>query len=108
MKRTSHVGLQLKLTVALVLIVMTPLAASYFLIDQIGKVAANFAAGEAGTHVVVMDKALEAYRDLIETTKRSMPRLPSAEQAARAGRARSQVDLDKIIDKEPASPRSRC
>ncbi|MDB4953578.1 MAG: periplasmic sensor signal transduction histidine kinase [Myxococcales bacterium] len=102
MKRTSHVGLQLKLTVALVLIVMTPLAASYFLIDQIGKVAANFAAGEAGTHVVVMDKALEAYRDLIETTKRL-----HAEVADRLSKRPALValdpklDLDKIIDNEP-------
>jgi nitrogen fixation/metabolism regulation signal transduction histidine kinase len=62
-------SLQWKLTVGLVVIVMMPLVVSYFLIDQIGKVAANFAAGEADTHVVVMDKALDVYRDLFVTTK---------------------------------------
>ena len=62
-------SLQIKLTVGLVVIVMMPLVVSYFLIDQIGKVAANFAAGEADTHVVVMDKALDVYRDLFVTTK---------------------------------------
>jgi two-component system, NtrC family, nitrogen regulation sensor histidine kinase NtrY len=62
-------SLQFKLTIGLVVIVMVPLAVSYFLIDQIGKVAANFAAGEADTHVVVMDKALDVYRDLFVTTK---------------------------------------
>jgi two-component system nitrogen regulation sensor histidine kinase NtrY len=102
MKRTSHVGLQLKLTVALVLIVMTPLTASYFLIDQIGKVAANFAAGEAGTHVVAMDKALEAYRDLFETTKRL-----HAEVADRLSKRPDLIALDpktnlgKVLNDEP-------
>jgi nitrogen fixation/metabolism regulation signal transduction histidine kinase len=62
-------SLQWKLTVGLVVIVMMPLVVSYFLIDQIGKVAANFAAGEADTHVLVMDKALDVYRDLFVTTK---------------------------------------
>ena len=62
-------SLQVKLTVGLVVIVMMPLVVSYFLIDQIGKVAANFAAGEADTHVLVMDKALDVYRDLFVTTK---------------------------------------
>jgi nitrogen fixation/metabolism regulation signal transduction histidine kinase len=62
-------SLQWKLTVGLVVIVMMPLVVSYFLIDQIGKVAANFAAGEADTHVLVMDKALDVYRDLFITTK---------------------------------------
>ncbi|HSN27957.1 MAG TPA: hypothetical protein VLT45_16825, partial [Kofleriaceae bacterium] len=61
--------MQVKLTVGLVVIVMMPLVVSYFLIDQIGKVAANFAAGEADTHVLVMDKALDVYRDLFVTTK---------------------------------------
>ena len=42
MTRPRHLGLQLKLAVALVLIVLLPLVASAVLIDQIGKVAANF------------------------------------------------------------------
>jgi len=69
MNPTRAASLQWKLTVGLVVIVMMPMVVSYFLIDQIGKVAANFAAGEADTHVVVMDKALDVYRDLFVTTK---------------------------------------
>lgn len=38
--RGPRIGLQWKLTVALVVIVMTPLGAAAVLIDQIGKVAA--------------------------------------------------------------------
>jgi nitrogen fixation/metabolism regulation signal transduction histidine kinase len=69
MNHPRAASLQWKLTVGLVVIVMMPLVVSYFLIDQIGKVAANFAAGEASAHVVVMDKALDVYRDLFITTK---------------------------------------
>jgi len=65
-RRTS---LQLWVTLGLAVVVLIPFVASYVLVDQIGKVAANFAAGEADTHVVVMDKALDVYRDLFVTTK---------------------------------------
>ena len=101
MKRVAHVGLQLKLTVALVLIVMTPLTASYFLIDQIGKVAANFAAGEAGTHVLVMDKALDVYRDLIETTKRLHEIAERLSQRPDLVALDPKANLDQIINSEP-------
>jgi nitrogen fixation/metabolism regulation signal transduction histidine kinase len=67
MKRS--VGLQVKLTVALIVIVMTPLVVSYFLSDWIGTVAANFKANEASANVTAMTKGLEAYRELFETTK---------------------------------------
>ena len=82
-------SLQFKLTIGLVVIVMVPLAVSYFLIDQIGKVAANFAAGEADTHVVVMDKALGVYRDLFVTTKNY--------QAEVADRLAHRPDLSRSI-----------
>ena len=51
---------------------MMPLVASaYFLIDQIGKVAANFAASEADTHVAAMDeRARRLPRPRSTTTKR--------------------------------------
>jgi nitrogen fixation/metabolism regulation signal transduction histidine kinase len=62
--------LQLKLTAALVLIVMLPLAASAYLIDQLGKAAANVRAGEAAAPIEAMEKARGAYNTLVEITKR--------------------------------------
>ena len=47
MNHPRGASLQWKLTVGLVVIVMMPLVVSYFLIDQIGKVAGNFGATEA-------------------------------------------------------------
>ena len=43
------VSLQVKLVAILLIAVLTPLAASAYLIDQMGKVAANFAASDAGS-----------------------------------------------------------
>jgi nitrogen fixation/metabolism regulation signal transduction histidine kinase len=86
-------SLQWKLTIGLVVIVMMPLVVSYFLIDQIGKVAANFAAGEADTHVLVMDKALDVYRDLFITTKNY--------QAEVADRLAHRPDLLALDPKQP-------
>jgi len=68
--RDQRLPLQLKLTVALVLIVMTPLAASAYLIDQLGKAAANVAAGEASSRISTMENAKATYLDLVELTKR--------------------------------------
>jgi nitrogen fixation/metabolism regulation signal transduction histidine kinase len=62
--------LQLKLTAALVLIVILPLAASAYLIDQLGKTAANVVAGEAQSPIEAMKNAQNAYSGLVETTKR--------------------------------------
>src|SRR6185295_7439684 len=62
--------LQLKLTAALMLIVITPLAASAYFIDQLGKAAANVAAGEAASRITTMKNARHAYIDLVELTKR--------------------------------------
>jgi nitrogen fixation/metabolism regulation signal transduction histidine kinase len=58
-----------KLTVTLVVVVMTPLGVSFLMIDQISTHAASTYAKEAADNVVAMDKALDAYRDLFETTK---------------------------------------
>jgi nitrogen fixation/metabolism regulation signal transduction histidine kinase len=68
--RDKRLPLQLKLTAALVLIVMTPLAASAYLIDQLGKTAANVNASEASSRIDTMEKAIGTYRDLVELTKR--------------------------------------
>ena len=70
MTRDKRLPLQLKLTAALVLIVMTPLAASAYLIDQLGKAAANVNAGEASSRIATMERAIDTYRDLVEITKR--------------------------------------
>ncbi len=70
MTRARRTPLQLKLTVALVLIVMTPLVASAYFIDQLGKAAANVAAGEAASRIATMDNAKRTYIDLVDLTKR--------------------------------------
>ncbi|HEU4735065.1 MAG TPA: ATP-binding protein [Kofleriaceae bacterium] len=70
MTRDKRLPLQLKLTAALVLIVMTPLVASAYLIDQLGKAAANVAAGEASSRIATMEKAKRTYIDLVDLTKR--------------------------------------
>ncbi|TMQ27097.1 MAG: HAMP domain-containing protein [Deltaproteobacteria bacterium] len=70
MTHEKRLPLQLKLTATLVLIVMTPLAASAYLIDQLGKAAANVAAGEASSRIATMEKAIDTYRDMVDITKR--------------------------------------
>jgi two-component system, NtrC family, nitrogen regulation sensor histidine kinase NtrY len=70
MARTRKpIPLQLKLTVALVLIVMTPLAVAAYLIGQLGAIAANVGAAEAASRLDVFDKSIRAYHDLVATTK---------------------------------------
>jgi nitrogen fixation/metabolism regulation signal transduction histidine kinase len=61
--------LQLKLTVALVLIVMTPLAVSTYFIGQLSVAAANVGKGEAESRREVFAKSIRAYHDLVATTK---------------------------------------
>ena len=90
---TRRIGLQWKLTVALVLIVTTPLLASYFMIDQIASHAANVYAKEAADNVTAMERALDAYRELFETTKHL-----HAEIADRLGRRPALIGLDKNVD----------
>lgn len=63
-------SLQVKLAFALVLVVLVPLLASAYLVDQLGKVAANFASSDAEARQEVMKRSLAAYLELIETTKR--------------------------------------
>jgi nitrogen fixation/metabolism regulation signal transduction histidine kinase len=69
-KRDKRLPLQLKLTAALVLIVITPLAASAYLIDQLGKTAANVAAGEASSPIAALEHAKATDLYLVEITKR--------------------------------------
>ena len=69
-RRGPRFALQWRVTAALVVIVLIPFALSYVLLDQIGRSAANYKANEARESIAAMDKALDAYRDLFETTKR--------------------------------------
>lgn len=102
MTRDKRLPLQLKLTAGLVLIVMLPLAMSAYLIDQLGRAAANVAAGEASQRIAALEKAKGVYADVVEATKRL-----DLEIAARlAQRPDIQaldptVNLVHIIDREP-------
>jgi len=100
--RDKRLPLQLKLTAALVLIVMTPLAASAYFIDQLGKAAANVAAGEASSRIATMEKAIDTYRDLVELTKRLHGEI--AERLAQRPDFLAldpTVNLAKVINDEP-------
>jgi nitrogen fixation/metabolism regulation signal transduction histidine kinase len=104
MTRIRRIGLQWKLTLALAIIVMTPLAASYIMIDSIASHAASSYANQAADLVTTMDKALGAYRDLFVTTKNL-----HAEVADRLSRRTElialdpRIRLDKILDEEAAT-----
>jgi two-component system nitrogen regulation sensor histidine kinase NtrY len=70
MPRTRKpIPLQLKLTVALVLIVMTPLAVAAYFVGQLSAAAANVGSGEAASRLEVFEKSIRAYHDLVSTTK---------------------------------------
>jgi two-component system, NtrC family, nitrogen regulation sensor histidine kinase NtrY len=101
-KHAKRTPLQLKLTVALVLIVMTPLVASAYLIDQLGKAAANVAAGEAASRIATMEKAKHTYTDLVDLTKRLHGEI--AERLAQRTDFLTldpTVNLAKVINEEP-------
>jgi two-component system nitrogen regulation sensor histidine kinase NtrY len=100
--RDKRLPLQLKLTAGLVLIVMLPLAASAYLIDQLGRAAANVAAGEASQRLAALEKAKGVYGEVVEVTKR----LDSAIAARLAQRPDIQaldptVNLVRILEDEP-------
>ena len=98
---TKRVGLQWRLTIALVVIVLTPLAASYFMIDQISTHAANTYAKEAADNVVAMERALDSYRELFETTKR-LHAVIADRIARRPDVLAGNPDLAKILEGEGA------
>jgi two-component system nitrogen regulation sensor histidine kinase NtrY len=103
-KRGPRLGLQWKLTVALVVIVMTPLGAAAVLIDQIGKVAANVSSNEAAANVDAMEKSLDAYRELFETTKHLHAEIADRlSHRAELVALDPRVDLSKQLDDEGAS-----
>jgi two-component system, NtrC family, nitrogen regulation sensor histidine kinase NtrY len=94
-RRGPRFALQWRVTAALVVIVLIPFALSYVLLDQIGRSAANYKANEARESIAAMDKALDAYRDLFETTKRL-----HADIADRLSRRPQLIALDPKADLE--------
>jgi two-component system nitrogen regulation sensor histidine kinase NtrY len=93
-----RVSLQLKLVAGLIAIVLTPLLVSAYLIGEMSRVAANFAASEATAREQPMERALGVYRELFATTK-----LFHAEVTRRiAARADlTTAPLDSILHQEP-------
>jgi nitrogen fixation/metabolism regulation signal transduction histidine kinase len=66
----GRVSLQIKVVIAVLLLALTPLAVSAYLVDEMATVAANFAAGEARARELPMERALETYRQFFEVSKR--------------------------------------
>ncbi len=95
------VGLQWKLTILLVVIAMAPLVASAILIDQIGKVAANFGATEARARAETIEQVIRVYRDLVVTSK-SLHGEVAQRVASRTDIMTPVpgVTLDKVLDEE--------
>jgi two-component system, NtrC family, nitrogen regulation sensor histidine kinase NtrY len=104
MKRATNIGLEWKLVIALLVIVTIPLGVSYVLIDQVKESAVNVASNEAAQSLVALEKSLDAYRELFETTKRL-----HAEIADRLSHRPQlvaldpKVDLDQILADESAT-----
>jgi nitrogen fixation/metabolism regulation signal transduction histidine kinase len=93
--------LQLKLTIALVIIVMTPLAAVAYFIGDITTTAANLSAEEAAERVDVMERAKDHYLQLFETTKHL--HAATADRLAKLPELLAldpKVDLEKLLDAE--------
>ena len=95
-------SLQLKLVIVMVIVALTPLVASAYLIDQLAAVAANVSANEAEEHTGPMMRALVAYRELFETTKRLQSevgaRLASQPTFTKVD---PPLDLDAVMLREP-------
>ena len=100
MNRTRYIGLQWKLTAAVVLIVMVPLVASALLLDQIGKVAANFGATEAGARAATLEQVSRVYRDLVTTMKELQIEVAQRIASRPDLQGASQATLKKILDYE--------
>jgi nitrogen fixation/metabolism regulation signal transduction histidine kinase len=94
-------SLQAKVVLGLLIVVLAPLGVSAYLIDQIGRITANFAASDAAARNQSMTRALAAYRELFETKKQL-----NVEVAARLATlpaitgARPGADLQPVLDGE--------
>jgi nitrogen fixation/metabolism regulation signal transduction histidine kinase len=100
--RRGRLSLQIKVVLAVVLIVLTPLVASAYLIDQLAKVAASFADNEAKARLGPMEKALDVYTELFQTTK-TLQQEVAQRLAARPELAEPTTGgLDLLMRQEPA------
>jgi nitrogen fixation/metabolism regulation signal transduction histidine kinase len=62
-------GLQLRLVIGVLVLMVTPLVASWLMIDQISTVAGMFGATEAKARAETLEQVVRVYRDLVMTTK---------------------------------------
>src|SRR5262249_24287352 len=103
-KRGPRLGLQWRVSIALVVIVVIPFTLSYVLLDQIGRTAANLKANESKLAIVPMTKSPDAHRDLFDTPKRlhaDIADRPS--HRPELSTLDPKTDLDKILDEEAAT-----
>ena len=100
MRRPHRIGLQWKLTVAVVLIVMMPLVASAILIDQIGKVGANFGATAARERADTLEQVTRVYRDLVLTTKELQLEVAQRVGSLQGIETATKERLQTIVDSE--------
>ena len=94
-------SLQAKVVLGLLIVVLAPLGVSAYLIDQIGRITANFAASDAAARNESMTKALAAYRELFEIKKQlnievtaRLATLPVIQHAT------TSTDLQPVLDSE--------
>jgi len=92
-------SLQVKLVSILLVVVLIPLAASAYLINGVSELAVNFAASEAKARNESMQRALGAYRELIETKKTYLSEL--ARRIAQDPAINDAHALDRILNAEP-------
>ncbi len=69
MTEKRGMGLQLKLVIGVLVLVLVPLIASWLMIDQISTVAAKFGSTEAKARAETIEQVIRVYRDLVVTTK---------------------------------------
>ena len=96
--KTPKIGLQLKVTVLLLLIGLAPLLVSALLIDKMAVAAQNFASNEAARLRVRLEEEHGAYRIAVETKKRSYGYLAD-ELAAAVPVAQSSAELGGIVER---------
>jgi nitrogen fixation/metabolism regulation signal transduction histidine kinase len=69
MTTKRRMGLQAKLTILMIAMVLMPFGASAILIDQINKVATQFGRTEAQERQAMVEQVIRVYRDLVSVTK---------------------------------------
>ena len=97
-----RVSLQLKVVVGLLFISMVPLVVSAILIDQISKVAQNFASNEAAALRPFLEDASLAYRELFDARKHAYEqtslRLAESSQLSAAVAANDLEAANRLLD----------